>query len=84
MNEEKTTEATTKLATDYRHQNYIKNREKLLAKSRIYYENNKDKRKVYYQNNKEKRKVYANERYRKLKANKAKLAVVANGDNFLI
>ena len=61
-----------------RHQNYIKNREKLLSKSRIYYENNKDKRKVYYQNNKEKRIAYANERYRKLKAKRSV------GDNFLI
>ena len=76
MNEEKTTEATEK-----RHQNYIKNREKLLAKSRIYYENNKDKRKVYYQNNREARLNYANERYRKLKANNVKLAVGCEATN---
>jgi len=52
-----------------RRQNYERNREKLLAKSRTYYENNKEKRKVYYQNNREARINYANERYRKLKAN---------------
>jgi len=65
MNEEKTTEATER-----RHQNYIKNREKLLANSRLYYENNREARKVYYQNNRGARLNYANERYRKLKATK--------------
>ena len=56
-------------AKEKRKQNYERNREKLLADGKKYYQNNKDARKAYYQNNRETRLNYANERYRKLKAN---------------
>ena len=60
--------ATATLTTnERRHQNYIKNREKLLADSRLYYQNNKEKRKAYYENNKDARLNYGKERYKKLK-----------------
>ena len=53
-----------------RHQNYIKNREKLLADGKKYYLKNLEKKRIYYQNNREARINYANERYRKSKATK--------------
>ena len=46
---------------EYKHQYYLKNKERLLKKQNEYYEKNKDIHKAYYQRNKERIIEYQNE-----------------------